>query len=302
MRGRTLVVAALAATVVMAPASPAAAETWPGHGYVTKKTTLPTTNAEAHALGRDIDGDGERDNVVGKVLAALSPQGLDVNTAMADAIESGRILMLHSLRTSSLANSRDATWQVRYGKPKSNPDFSGSGSFVAPAGAPHSLRLDATIKDHVVKTQAGTIPVRLDIGAGTFLLTLRKAKIVAKCYRGRCSNGVITGGVTATQIDGVFIPELAQLMQALVAGDCPGPGPDSCTPGSTGETVQELFDTNDDLVITEDEVRNHPIVQAILAPDLDFYDADGYAGTDGVDDAISFGFGFAAVRARLVRP
>jgi hypothetical protein len=62
-----------------------------------------------------------------------------------------------------------------------------------------------------------------------------------------------------------------------------------------------LFDANDDMVITDEEVRTNPLVQGVLAPDLDLFEANGDPGQDGEEDALSVGFGFETVKAQLVR-
>lgn len=302
MRGRMLVATVALGATAVAPAGGAYAALPPEHGYVTNALRLPTNNTEATNLGRDVDGDGDRENDLGLVLASLAGQGVDIASAQQEAITTGEIVMLHSLRASSLANTRNATWQVWYGAPTPDPDLTGTGRFTLRTKQPHSLKLAAKISDHRVVTAAGTIPVRLDIGADPFLIKMTKAKVFATCYHKACSKGRISGAVSEQQIDAKIIPELAQIIQAVVSADCPGPGPESCAADSTGKTLQDLFDENDDLVITADELRNNDLIQSILAPDLDLVKADGTPGKDGEKDALSFGFGFTTVHATLVRP
>ena len=274
----------------------------PERGYVTTALALPTTNTEARAYARDIDGDGARDNALGQVFATLSSQGLDFRAALEAAIARGDLLMLHSLRTRSLVRTRRASWQVLYAEPTAEPDFSGAGSFTVASTGPRSRRLPARIRNHRVRTAAGAIPVRLDLGAGVFALRLTKAKVFATCFRPNCSPGRINGAIRAQEVETNLIPELAELFTAIVARDCPGPGPESCMADSEGKTVQEVFDTDDDLVVTSEELRENSLIQSLLAPDLDLTRANGEPGRDGVDDALSVGLGFEAVRAQLVRP
>ena len=66
--------------------------------------------------------------------------------------------------------------------------------------------------------------------------------------------------------------------------------------------MQSLFDDNDDLVVSTDEVRESPLIQVLLEPDLDVEKANGQPGQDGENDALSFGIGFEAVHAKLLRP
>ncbi|MFN8112399.1 MAG: hypothetical protein U0R51_04290 [Solirubrobacterales bacterium] len=271
----------------------------PEHGYVSSAMRVPTTNTEARALGRDFNHDGEGDNRLGQFFAALASQGIDLQGALSTNVADGDLLMLHSLRTPSLSNAKHATWQVLYAEPTESPDFSGSGSFTV-AGDPHSAKFPAKVKKRHVTTAAGTIPVQLTAGSGLFTLELTSAKVYATCSKTGCTGGRINGVVTTQQLNTTLIPKLAEQFTVIVARDCPGPGP-SCSSGSYGQQLQSLFDTNDDLTISAEELRTSPLAQAVLAPDLDLRKANGKPGQDGKPDALSAGIGFEAVSGRLVR-
>lgn len=303
MRPRTYVVA-LALSLGAATLAPTVTQAapLPEHGYVTDTFVVPSTSTQAMLLGRDMDGDGTRDNALGQVFPALAQQGLDLVSVQQDAITAGDIVMLHSLRAARLTTTKDATWQVWFGTPTPSPDLSGSGTFPIMSALSHSKKLPATITDHKVKTSTGVVPVRLDFGVGAFELSLTKAKIVATCTKQGCTDGRMNGALSVTQRDQVLLPRLAEFVQAVIARDCPGPGPASCAAQSEGATVQQLFDTNDDLLVTGDELVASDLIQALLAPDLDLEAGDGSPGHDGVMDSLSFGTGFTTVPATLERP
>lgn len=273
----------------------------PERGYVSSALAVPTSNTEARSLGRDIDHDGSEDNRFGQFTAVLASQGIDAQGAVASAVTGGDLLMLHSLRTPSLTKTKKATWQVQYAKPTAAPDFSGSGSFTA-ATEPRSRMLPAKIKNHRVTTAAGAIPVRLTVGGGIFTLKLTNAKLFATCSKTGCTDGRINGVVTTQQLNTELVPKLAEQFTLIVTRDCPGSDHTSCAAGSSGAQLQSMFDANDDLVISAEELQTNPLVQSILAPDLDLVRANGKPGQDGVPDAMSAGIGFEAVKARLVRP
>jgi hypothetical protein len=65
--------------------------------------------------------------------------------------------------------------------------------------------------------------------------------------------------------------------------------------------MQALFDTNDDLVISADELRDNSLMQSLLAPDLDLFKGNGKPGQNGKPDSLSLGIAFDAVHAHLVR-
>ncbi len=265
----------------------------PTHGYVTSTLAIPTTPAAAAAYGRDIDRDGRVDNALGHFFEALAQQNLDFQSATDSAVQSGQLLMLDSLRTPSWKKTKKATWQVFFANATATPNFSGGGTFTVNPDAPRSLRLRATVRRHHVQTAAGTIPVEFAFG-GVMRLSLRKAEIFATCSSTRCTNGRINGVITKQDVDTELIPELAVQLSALVARDCPGAGPDTCVGGSVGQTLQSIFDGNNDLVISKDELSGSALIQAVFAPDIDL-------NHDGQKDGLSAGFGFGAVRAKLVR-
>jgi hypothetical protein len=272
------------------------------YGYVSSVLRLPTSNAAALEYGRDFDRDGGRDNRLGQVFATLASQGLDLTGMLNESVTNGDLLMLHSLKTPSFSKTRDASWQVLYAEPTPAPDFSGAGIFTIDESAPTSSRLPAKIKNNKVKTGAGEVTVQLDLGTGLFPVDLFAAKVFATCAKPSCSDGRINGALTPDEIDVVLIPELAEHFSIIVTRDCPGPTPSSCMADSEGKTIQSLFDENDDLVITAEEVRENDLIQSLLAPDVDLRKANGNPGQDGENDALSFGLGFEAVQAKLVRP
>ncbi len=303
MRARMVVGAAVVAlTAGMAPGAPAA--TKPERGYITNAFVVPATGTQAQELGRDLDGDGNRDNKLGEILASFSGQGFEVATGTGEAIEVGEIVMLHSLRTFSLANTKNATWQVWYGAPTAEPpDFSGAGVFLLPAQQPHSGKLAATIKDHKVKTAAGKIPLRLDFGGGPFVVKTFKSKVIATCSKSGCANGQIAGAVTDAEVHAKFFPEFAEALTALLAADCTIPvDAVVCEQGSTGQAVDFLYNLNEDLVISLDELEANNVIQAVFSPDLDLFKANGDPGHNGVNDSFSLGVGFTTLKATLTRP
>lgn len=264
-------------------------------GYVARAFRLPMSSSQAAAYARDVDRDDTKDNQLGNVFVLLASQGFDFQAPMSDAIDSGGIVMLHSLRAPTLATTKNATYQVIYGKPAANPPlFDGTDSFTT--GPTRSTRLATTIKDHRVVTAVGAVPLRIDLGNGPLTLGAVRTKIVATCTRSACTSGKINGAITREEIDARLVPKMAQLLTAMIAEDCPGPGPESCTPGSNGENVQSLFDDNADLVITTGELLENDLIQTLLRPDLDLF------GDDDVEESLSFGFGFATVKATIVRP
>lgn len=300
MRTRIVLGALALALAASSVTASSVATTVPEHGFVTSSVTLPFDAAQARTLGRDLTGDGHADNALANIFSVLASQELDLTAAWNGDIGSGRIVMLHSLRTRSLATDRRATWQLWYGVPVTTPDLTGTGTFQA--GSTHSAVIPAKIVDHHLSTSPATLPVRMDLGAGTFTMSMVAGRAFATCYA-RCTGGRINGAFRSTTINGVLVPQLVKLLQALVDRDCPvDPAPRQCTDGSAGKTVEAIFDRSNplDFVITVAEVRNNDLFKALFAPDVDLFKADGTGGRDGRKDSLSFGFGFTAVKATIV--
>jgi hypothetical protein len=85
------------------------------------------------------------------------------------------------------------------------------------------------------------------------------------------------------------------MMNAAIARD---PGcPAACEDGTSAALIVDVFDTNLDGMVTEEEVRGSSIIQTLLAPDLDLLDAAGAFEPDGLEESISLGVGFDCVPA-----
>jgi hypothetical protein len=290
MKGRvvTIAIAVFAIAAIVVPAVALSAST-KQYRYVTSQLLLPINPSEANTYGRDIDGDGHPDNALGQVFAVLTSQGFDLQSSVDSAVADGELLMLHLLRTPSLTETKDATWQVLYAEPTPDPDFTGSGSFTE-AISPRSAQLPAKIKNGHVKTATGKIPLELTLGGGVFTLNLKDAKIYATCTKSACTNGRITGAITKQQVNQTLIPKIADDFTAIVQRDCSG-SPPSCT-SSEAAQIEQIFDTNSDLIITADELRNTGLIKSVLKPDLDLVKPRG-------NDAMSVGVGFQTVRAHF---
>lgn len=306
MRLRNLIGTIVAGALLAGPlaathAAPERAIAKTEYGYLTKTLTLPQTPQQADAFGRDIDGDGGRDNQLGQIFTSLiqaSGSTVDLTTATQEAVTAGGIVMLHSLRTPSISNTKNATWQVWFGKPVLDPPaFDGTDVFTLFSGQPHSAKIAATIKNHSVQTSPGTIPFRMDFGSGPFVLHLKKARVFTKCFRAGCLNGRINGGIPAGEIETRLSVKLLEWVNQAIAADCPGPDVESCAAESIGEVLVGLFDDDQDLVVSLGEWNENSLVQTLLRPDLNLVKGDGVPG-----DHLSVGFGFTTVKAKLKRP
>jgi hypothetical protein len=112
------------------------------------------------------------------------------------------------------------------------------------------------------------------------------------------ASGTVTGALRVADVDGTVLPAMHEIVVAQIADDCSV----SCVSGSVGETLLGTFDENGDGTVTIDEMRTSALVTSLLAPDLDLFDGSGLRGSDGVEDSLSFGYGFGAVNGSFAEP
>lgn len=267
------------------------------HQYVTTSLGFGHTSNEAAANGFDLDGNGITDNALGALFAGLSGV-LDVDAEIARSIASGETVVLHSLRADTLKTDPTASWRTFIGE----PDPSGAGGFEVDASAPPGSPLLGSVFKTRFFGGPGLVPLRLALapdGPSTELHVL-SAHVAVNCDPDACTHGKVGGAISSAEADGEVVPALASLMQAVVDEGCPGDVLDSCTPQAL--TILNIFDANHDVLITADELRASPLIQALLAPDVDVLRADGSPGQDGVKESVSIGLGFAAQAATFDEP
>jgi len=275
--------------------------------YVVSGLQLPGSASEADDMGFDLDGDpsAKPDNQLGVILSQLFTSNIaDMNEEVDALIASGAILHLIELSARSLEGRQSASLSMYVGHDTdSNPDdnFSGAETFVLEPS--DGERLPGFLNNGKLEVGPGTLAVKLALPGGQtpFLIDLVAAHVTADVGP-QAIEGRIGGAVTKADVDERLVPFTHQAITRLIDMYCtPKLGQDQpeCEPGSTGEFFLDLLDTDMDGTVTLGELRSHPLVESLLKPDVDLFDADGsYApGVDGVADSLSFAIGIEAVQA-----
>jgi hypothetical protein len=254
------------------------------HHYTQRLFTLPSNSSEANALGMDLDGDEIVDNQAGAVIAALSGLGLDVQTASDEALAAGGLVILHSVRADALGEDDSVSWRVMAGAPTDAPPrwdgtdtfrFAGDdGSFVGAID-----RRGAEMGWGVI-----AVPLPFFPDQSPTVLPLANARIRATITDTDC-DGRIAGAMLAADIDTTLRRFARQAITHI----------ERHPEHELARIAYQVFDDNDDGVITVDEMVDDPITQGLFRPDLDL---DG----NGRDDALSFGFGFSCEAAQFAAP
>jgi hypothetical protein len=298
--------------------------------YVTNTVKVPQSSSEAMMYGLNVDDDenGEVDNALGRILATLKTQGVDIQTQVNDAVAGGDLILLHSIRANDIAADTSVSWEVYLGESVMNPDFSGAGMFTVAADSPQDAILAGRISSGAFSGGPGKVTIQLSLTAGTPVnIELVGTKIEANVTADGCTDGILGGAITEEKLNQQVIPAIADLLNDSVADDggtmctaqmttCPmTPDGDAQTcdtermlcVSSTSKTVLGLFDDNKDKMITSEEIMNDPLIKALLEPDVDLLDASNVfqkdpAKRDEVKDSLSLGLGFTCAKGTFTAP
>lgn len=270
--------------------------------YVMASITVPQSAAEAGTSSLDLDGDGTLDNQIAQAFASFASTGIDARGDLDEGVAVGEVLLLVEARAPSFAADGSAQGRVLRGEspspaPCPTPEdticgahLAGTGSFDVVAPAPALVA--GTITAGTLALGPGEAWLPLALFGEVTLVPITGARLQARLAAGGLEDGILAGSIIASEIDGTVYPALHAGAAAAVARDCPG---GACDPGSDGATALAIFDADGDGAITLEEVRSHPLVGGLLAPDLDL---DG----DGTNDALSTGARFTAVGATFAAP
>lgn len=282
------------------------------HLYVVNAVDVPTSAAEATQLGLDIDGDGTNtvDNKLGEILATLAAQGggQDPQSFIDARIADGTILQLINIKATSLTDAERVGFSLYVGQDADVPadpsdNFSGFEEFLIATDSPTDSLLAGNLVSGHMSGRDGSIPLLVSVSdqVAPVLLNLVGARVECDADGTGVMNGHLAGGITKEQVHDDILPALHESFGITVAADCTGT---TCTPGSAGESLLNLFDENGDGNITLIELENSLILTNLLAPDMDLLDAEGFynPNQDGELDTLSFGVGFTAVGAQFIPP
>jgi hypothetical protein len=295
--------------------------------FVNDTITVPQNSAQTTSLGLDIDGDSHHkpDNALGGILSALKQQNVDIQKAVTDSVTSGGLILLHSIQATSLTTATNVGWKVLLGDKKTPPPlFDGTDMFTVSATSPTDGVLVGQIAGGSFQGGPGNVTIALSLTTGDPIrVALVGARIKANVTADGCTDGVLGGAITDMELNNSVIPGIQTLMQNSVNDDGPdGTAPVACpaSPATcpnamngdptscvdtymkcltgTSKTILGLFDTDHNLTITLDEIKNNTLIKALLAPDIDLFDAAGTFNprVDGKADSLSVGIGFTCAK------
>jgi hypothetical protein len=270
----------------------------------------------------DLNGDGRVDNALGNIDGALAAQNLDPQSSATMALANGQSITLLEERSTDPTFQADACAAALLydGQTTASPDYSGAGKFTVDGSNPPgqfegpiaSGRLTSAPPPATARVPS-VVHLALPIGSPVpSLVEVIGARLTFTYAGGRVSGGQLNGAVRKEQIDDVIVPNLAtlltleitlaptssQAMQIAAIFDTGGTAQGSCAPycqnrdGSCAKPNDGRIDPC--------EVATNSIIQNVLAPDVQMFDAAGNYHPNPANtakDSLSIGVGFTAVPA-----
>jgi hypothetical protein len=287
--------------------------------YVWNAMVLPQQRAD---FAWDLNGDGRVDNQYGNIVGALSAQTIDVQGAATQAIAVGQSITLVDERSMDAAFASDAcaATTMYAGLAMTSPDYSGTGHFTIDGSAtvghftgPIASARFTSEPSPATAQVPSTVQVNLAI-FGSTPVTLVGARVTYQ----RGANGSVTGGqlngaIRKYDVDHQLVPDIAaaltlkvqtdpsssSTMQILSIFDNGGKASPACAAG-TCQNLDGSCAVAQDNVISDCEVGTSGLIQNLLAPDVQLFDAAGNYRPNPANttkDSLSVGLGFTAVPA-----
>jgi len=260
----------------------------PAHTYVVSRVSIPTTPAEAQAAGLDLDGDGSVDNRLGAALAALSSQGVELQSVVSTVIDRGIVILLLNFRAASFSSTGDARAELRLGdnataapQPCAGPGdtvcrhhLDGTGTFLIAPASPADAALTGTITGGTFLGGPGEVSFQISLdGVAITPLHLLGARAKATGIGAAGIDSIlVAGGLPMERFDADVVPAIRDRIAAIVNATCVNRTPPICGcpfGGSPGRALLTVFDNAPtDCTVSADEIKNNILIRTFLAPDV----------------------------------
>lgn len=285
--------------------------------YVVHQVTMPSS---ANHYSYDVDGNGTVENKTEDVVAGLEGAGLNIQQAFSAHLADGQILMLIDVQGGSLTTGC-ANVILREAKPTTMPPaFNGMDSFT-PNPDYASVKLVGNLSSGLLTTTAPknqppaslgvlklSVPITLDY---KLPLIVYGARVEGQLTANGITNGKLHGALRKVDLETYSFPVVAQAITQRI-NEPPN--------GSEEALMISLFEDQNNTIskqkcmttpakccatnpttceITAAEVGASPIIQQLIAPDVQMFQGETWTPTPGGSskESLSFGIGFAGVKA-----
>lgn len=269
--------------------------------YVISDILLPRGGGE---FARDIDGDGTVDDALGSIFSTFSPtfQG-----ALSDAIRSGNLVVLSSIRADSLSDDAEVSWQLYRGAPQPALQLDGQDAVTVAANSPADWIASGAIQGGIFAgLPTRSLPLPINLGAGPFDLPIYSVTLEGRVRSDECGVDApvqVAGAVRKTDFDAVVAPAFAAAVNQTIAQACNGgtEPPDCGCADPYRDAVTRLDINPADCNITAAEVQF--ALTGETQPELDLFNGNTFApGVDGVFDSLGIGLGLWCTAAAFDAP
>lgn len=276
-------------TIVVTPA------TGVQYQYVTNTLLLPSTRDLAAEYALNIDGDPKKstENKFGELLSLLvsAAPGLELQTTLDEAINTGQLVTLHMVKADSFLSDPSVSWFVYLGQPAASPSFDSSDKFTLDSKTPLNSPVIGSITNGRFSGGPGSVRVRMFLLGQQVELDLIGVRLESDVNQNGCVNGKIGGGITVEDFRSKLLPAIAAGLYQIIEEN-----------NDTTSPLLQTFDSDKDKTITAQELENNPMLMIAISPDLDLLDSSGEfnPGQDGEKDSYSIGLGFTCVPAGFI--
>lgn len=265
--------------------------------FVTNKLLVPTTQAQTQDFSLDLDGDPQQrpDNLFGNLLTLLTTAvpNLELQATVDQAVNTGQIVSLHSIRADDPLNDPSVSWAIAQGqKTPVSPGFDGSDQLTLDPAASTNTPLVGTLTNGHFTGGPGSAHIQIFLLGQSIEVNLIGVRLDTDFSPLGCVNGKLGGGITADEFHNKLLPAIVAGLNQIIQADI------------EANKLLQVLDSNQDGMITVQELEKNPLLMMAISPDLDLLDASGTfnPGQDGVKDSYSMGLGFTCVPAIFTAP
>ena len=269
----------------------------------------------------DVDGDGASENRLGSIIGTLEGMGIDMQSALNTDVQSGKFLMMADMQGPSMMTGCTNVVVHSGSMPGAPPKYDGSDSFQKdPNESPVTLSgnlAGGALNTTGPKDQAPAAVTKLQMMVPMqdnvrLPITIYGVQMTGSVGGSGVMSGELHGVVRKKDIDDNVIPMVAMGLTNRINSN---PGTDRTKffiqifedQTNSGESKTKCMSTPAmccaknpaTCKITSAELLANPLVQNMIAPDVQMFNGSDWSPKPGggTKDSLSFGVGFSAAKA-----
>ena len=301
--GLVFILLAACSAMVPTPAPTPTAVVMPSTGiqyqFVTNSLLLPATREDTQTFALNIDGDPQQkvDNKFGELFTMLmsAAPSLNLQLTLDQAVNGGQLVSLHTVQANDLLNDSSVSWSIFQGQATASaPLFDGTDIFQPAFDVSSDSSIIGSLISGHFSGASGKASIEISLLGQIVKVDLIGGMLEADVSEKGCVNGKLGGGLTVDDFQSKLLPAIVDGLNQIIQADLT----------TTTKILSQVFDTNHDGTITQQELEDNPLLMIAISPDLDLLDASGAYNPrqDGVKDSYSVGLGFTCVPSSFTTP